>query len=1758
MSGVDLGSAYGTLSLKTDDLIAAARAAAMALRQFDTDTKGVGKNLDQIGKDGANAGKQIAGGAEEAATHVKNLSAVAKTASDEFSKMGTAATLAGAAIIAGLGGAIKEASDLEQAVAKVSTIAPEIDTKKVTRDLSQMSTQIAQSSTQLAESLNNIFSSIDTNQEDALKLTADFGKGAVAAATDAQTFGNAVLGVMNAYGLSVDQATHISDVFFNTIKIGVISGDQLARGLGQVTQAAKLAGVDFDTLGALIAGVTREGGDASVNMTNLQNALSKLNTAATQTALNDFGVQTRTATGEARNFIDILIDLNNQLNKLSPAARADALRKIFPDIQAVAGISTLLNQLPAITNALKQNKDAAGAAEDAYKKMSSTAASQAQILKNTFMATLGELGTAALPDMIAVTQKLRDILVSFNDMDEGTRSTIMHVAELTAGLLLLVGAASKVIGAISGIVTALKAIATFATAIGVTIEGIVTAAAGLGAPLAVLFGNTTNDADKANDAILKVADTIKGPLHDAIEGIQISKWQAFLDILTGTAIDTQIDKAVQKWIDGTDGISRSTKEIQQQYDALSAEFMKNPTGIGMTPEQVKIRDRILFDLQKELVDRGELNKLVQQYIDLNKDAAAAQPPPPQMFPWQQGEAEEQLRVIEAEKQRQQMEAGLTGTSSSLAMATEHVNTAAKDATPVIDAQAEATRKLAELQDQLQGSIDRTASAIAPLNDAMAILAAKQAAGIPLTQREAEIWAQYPGLVGGAASATDDLSIAAAQVAINQINAAGSTNAFGSAAGNAADPVNILRGQVELLNIALNASQKAQSDWEALIGVIQPRIDVLQKLKDAGTITPDQQAELDSLVASREKAAYWAGIEAANSRATAQAEIDKRVALEQATKLRASLQNVGTTAGQSAAAALGADDNVAWLAGIVSQTKGPISFTITPTIDPTGRLNVDNFFRDIDIPHNVVIKPVFDQGGLGAGIGKGGIAVGEVLAGGSSAFNISVALTDNATGPINQVLKLVQDYQQLNPTTKIGADGSQAIGVIGTVTGDINKIPDSHNTDITATDNATTTINNILGALNQLPTSFSVTANVDISGALAAINTLRANMPSSPAKEGPFHELPDWHSIYDTLEPAGQEAVNTVHDTVTKMGEGIVEGINNINVESAKNAAEFANSIASAVVATVNATEALARLRTPNAGKITQLRDAIQAIMSAFADLQGGPTTEEATKAAQDWQDNAGRILSLVGTGVDSLSKLATFERPTDQAVLSFRDVAQFVVNVMAQVAHDTSLSAVVAAGVWSDGAGKIFAALGSGVDALSKLDSFERPTDQAVNSFRDVAQYVVNVFAQVAADSELGPVADAGTWADSAIKIVTLIGTGVDSLSKLEDWERPSDQAVASFRDVAQFFVNMIAQVAADTDKKAVADAATYADNASKIVGLVGAGVTAFKSLTEGEFTPPSPDQLQQLAKATRDAVIAIEEASRDLETKGVSAAGKYADDATKVVSLIGAGLQGFKDWSSFVPPSAQQIQQLKSVISATVIAIAQAASELSPEATKAAGEYANGAGKAISVVGTTISAFGNMKDWVAPSKEAIQQVASVAGAAVEALVAIAGTYSKAQLSQLENWGNAASAGFGAIRGALDAGKALGEDHIAPADALNKVLGEFQAGLSPLAQLAAVSETYKSQGLQIGANIAQSYSSIMGSIPGFSPQSATVTAMLAPGAQIVQHQFSGGINISFLGENGTWVVKSLQVDTTSRSQIADMIATEIANDLLATGVPLGA
>ena len=99
---------------------------------------------------------------------------------------------------------------------------------------------------------------------------------AVGGFTDVDTVTKVLVASIKAYGKSVEDARHISDIMFATVKFGVVTFEQLSNELGKVLPFAAQAGISFEELGAAIATLTVAGVQVDVATTALKNLAFQL------------------------------------------------------------------------------------------------------------------------------------------------------------------------------------------------------------------------------------------------------------------------------------------------------------------------------------------------------------------------------------------------------------------------------------------------------------------------------------------------------------------------------------------------------------------------------------------------------------------------------------------------------------------------------------------------------------------------------------------------------------------------------------------------------------------------------------------------------------------------------------------------------------------------------------------------------------------------------------------------------------------------------------------------------------------------------------------------------------------------------------------------------------------------------------------------------------------------------------------------------------------------------------------------------------------------------------------------------------------------------------------------------------------------------------------------------------------------------------------------------------------------------------------
>lgn len=206
-------------------------------------------------------------------------------------------------------------------------------------------------------------------------------KAATAGLSDTATASQAILSTLNAYGMSAMDASHVSDVLFKTVDLGVLTFGDLAGQLGDVVNTANMVNVPIETVGAAFAQMTRKGVSAAEAATALNQLM--LQFVSPSKKMKD-------ATEELGLGLDFLsvetirkFGIEGALQQLV-AANPDALLQVFGDnVRALKGALTLGGEnMPGFIDMLTQMKDAAGRTDAAFATQTKSLEAYGKNIKN--------------------------------------------------------------------------------------------------------------------------------------------------------------------------------------------------------------------------------------------------------------------------------------------------------------------------------------------------------------------------------------------------------------------------------------------------------------------------------------------------------------------------------------------------------------------------------------------------------------------------------------------------------------------------------------------------------------------------------------------------------------------------------------------------------------------------------------------------------------------------------------------------------------------------------------------------------------------------------------------------------------------------------------------------------------------------------------------------------------------------------------------------------------------------------------------------------------------------------------------------------------------------------------------------------------------------------------------------------------------------------------------------------------------------------
>lgn len=472
-----------------------------------------------------------------------------KTGAD-IEAMGTRITKLTAPIAAVGAACVKLASDYEDSLAKVYTIMDKtaVSTEDMSQGILDLSTATGKSATELADAAYQALSaSVDTEKvvgfvEQAAKLSKA-GFTATATAVDTLTT------VINAYGMSADDAEAISNRLVQTQNKGKTTVDELASSMGQVIPTAAAYNVNLDNLCSSYVILTKQG-------INTANATTMLNGMMTELAKEGSTVADILQKETGKTFGQLMnegMDLGQVIQILSDSVdgNSEAFANLWGNVRASKGALAIANAgADEFTDAMGSMNDSLGLVDAALEDLATPAAKARKAINavtNTGIQLGEEIIGAAVPSLEKLGQMAQDLYSWFKDLDKGTKQSIVRFGALAVAVGPAVTVFGKLYGSVGSLITAmgrgLQSVGTFAAAMKAA-----ETATGTAGTAATTFGSKVKAAATQTGVLTRATNLLKGSL-------------AMLGIAAAVALVTTLVDKFRQWKEHTETVERATSGL---------------------------------------------------------------------------------------------------------------------------------------------------------------------------------------------------------------------------------------------------------------------------------------------------------------------------------------------------------------------------------------------------------------------------------------------------------------------------------------------------------------------------------------------------------------------------------------------------------------------------------------------------------------------------------------------------------------------------------------------------------------------------------------------------------------------------------------------------------------------------------------------------------------------------------------------------------------------------------------------------------------------------------------------------------------------------------------------------------------------------------------------------------------------------------------------------------------------------------------------
>lgn len=444
---------------------------------------------------------------------------VTKTSAN-FATVGKVAGIAGAAVAAGLGYAVKTAADFDSQMSKVKALSGATQEEfKALRDAAiDLGSKSVFSASQAAEGMS-ILAAAGLDSQQVIAAMPGLLDAAAASGEDFANVSDIMVSSMSGFGLQAADMGHIADVLASAANASSISISDIGYSLKYVAPVAKTAGMSIEEVSSALAVLGNAGIKAETAGTTLRMALIRLAAPPKEAAemMQQLGLNIVDAQGKMLPMKDLIGQLHEKFAGLSDSQKMNAASTIF-GAEAMSGMLTLIDAGPGKIDELTQSfKTADGAANKMATTMTDNLNGSLEQLKGAAESALISIGSALSPAIRVIADGVQAIINGFNSLPGPVQNTIAIIVAVGAVLTLLAAGVAMIVGFIPAVLGGFAALA----GMGLTVAGAFTFLLGTVLPIVAAIA-----------AVIAIG-VLLYTHWDEIKAFTFATWQAISDFVVG-------------------------------------------------------------------------------------------------------------------------------------------------------------------------------------------------------------------------------------------------------------------------------------------------------------------------------------------------------------------------------------------------------------------------------------------------------------------------------------------------------------------------------------------------------------------------------------------------------------------------------------------------------------------------------------------------------------------------------------------------------------------------------------------------------------------------------------------------------------------------------------------------------------------------------------------------------------------------------------------------------------------------------------------------------------------------------------------------------------------------------------------------------------------------------------------------------------------------------------------------------------------------